>query len=483
MRRNSLWVALGLLGAMSAVGCDEESELPDEPVQTPSASGDAGANAPPPSTSNSASTSTTSGGTSANVGVANGLPCDVAKIVEDKCVSCHSAGKSGPMPLLTQSDFAAASLLDANKTVAQAVKARIHDTQRPMPPLSANSALTSAELAAFDAWLDKGAPKSGESCGGESPAQTKPEEAVDLSQCEYLSEFKAHNGTTADDSEGYKAPLVDDHYECFNFEVPWDKEVQAFRFDPIINDERVVHHWILYSINEERPAGSHDANCGGKGRTFLAGWAPGQKGAVLPDDTGLLMPRASTATLQLEVHYNNLKRYEDVKDRSGVRICASSKLRKNTAAVHTLGSTSINLAVQPGMQKLVNSCQIGGTAKEITIMSASPHMHQLGRHMTTTIKHKDGKVETLVDVPFDFRDQTFYPSTIKAYPGDVLTTTCTFENTSGKPVKFGEGTGDEMCFNFVTAYPAGSLVGGISDLFKFGENSCIGLGADPFFGL
>lgn len=38
-------------------------------------------------------------------------------------------------------------------------------------------------------------------------------------------------------------------------------------------------------------------------------------------------------------------------------------------------------------------------------------------------------------------------------PGDAIRTTCTFDNPYDFPVLFGEGTEDEMCFNFVMAYP------------------------------
>jgi hypothetical protein len=37
-------------------------------------------------------------------------------------------------------------------------------------------------------------------------------------------------------------------------------------------------------------------------------------------------------------------------------------------------------------------------------------------------------------------------------PGDTLTTTCTHATP------FGKGTNEEMCFNFVMAYPLGQLV-------------------------
>ena len=66
----------------------------------------------------------------------------------------------------------------------------------------------------------------------------------------------------------------------------------------------------------------------------------------------------------------------------------------------------------------------------------------------------------LVDVEhFSFADQKDYPHdpVVTIHPGDVLTTTCTFDNESPDWVLFGEGTSDEMCFNFATAYPIDSL--------------------------
>ena len=42
-------------------------------------------------------------------------------------------------------------------------------------------------------------------------------------------------------------------------------------------------------------------------------------------------------------------------------------------------------------------------------------------------------------------------------PGDRLETTCSFTNTTDTMVTFGERTEDEMCFNFVLAWPANAL--------------------------
>ena len=42
---------------------------------------------------------------------------------------------------------------------------------------------------------------------------------------------------------------------------------------------------------------------------------------------------------------------------------------------------------------------------------------------------------------------------MRVEPGDVLRTTCTYDNDGDVAVTVGEGTGDEMCFNFALVYP------------------------------
>ncbi len=63
------------------------------------------------------------------------------------------------------------------------------------------------------------------------------------------------------------------------------------------------------------------------------------------------------------------------------------------------------------------------------------------------------------------------PQPVVVGPGDTLKTTCSFNNDSGGLVTFGNGTSDEMCYNFVVAYPVGALATGGS--FLGGENKCM----------
>ena len=90
--------------------------------------------------------------------------------------------------------------------------------------------------------------------------------------------------------------------------------------------------------------------------------------------------------------------------------------------------------------------------------------------MQMTIHRSDGRTESLVDHPFDFNNQVGYwtPSTL--LPGDSVETICTFENSGGL-AHFGPNTENEMCYNFVVAYPAGALSNGRG--FAGDRNFCL----------
>jgi hypothetical protein len=400
-------------------------------------------------------------------GSPGGIPCAVQTVIAKHCSSCHGDKPAfgAPMSLASRADFLAKAQNGAvmHKRVAE----RISDLESPMPPPD-QAPMTAAEQNALEGWLAEGAPRSTESCDGaaEVPVAVPNLDDVDLSECETVTEMRAFKGADGADEQPFDVPLEDDHYECFYFIVPWTDKRQAFRIDPIIDDTRVVHHWLLYS-SPSGVAGTH-SSCVGihPDATLVSGWAPGGPSQVLPEDVGMQMPDGGT--FLLEVHYNNVARHADAKDRSGVRLCSSTKLRKNEAATHTLGMELFALA--PSKKSDVSgTCTVPA---ESTILSMSPHMHQLGRRMRTIVEREDGTKETVFDRGFDFSDQRVYQldEPLKVGPGDRIRTTCTFDNASNKLVPFGESTDSEMCFNFVLAYPPGSLVTGG---FVGGVNRCL----------
>jgi len=89
------------------------------------------------------------------------IPCDVQAVLKARCQSCHGDPLAGgPMKLITLEQLKADSPApNAGTPVYERVKVRINSTTNPMPPSwSTTGALTDAEKATLNTWLDAGAP-------------------------------------------------------------------------------------------------------------------------------------------------------------------------------------------------------------------------------------------------------------------------------------------------------------------------------------
>ena len=83
-------------------------------------------------------------------------------------------------------------------------------------------------------------------------------------------------------------------------------------------------------------------------------------------------------------------------------------------------------------------------------------MHQLGTHMTYTVTPTSGAPYALYDQPYAFEGQehVMFEPVRTLHKGDQLKIDCTYNNTTGHVVTFGESSNDEMCFAGMTIYPA-----------------------------
>jgi hypothetical protein len=176
--------------------------------------------------------------------------------------------------------------------------------------------------------------------------------------------------------------------------------------------------------------------------------------------------------MTLEFHYYNTTGKAQP-DRSGARICATTKTPANIATLTWLGTENISIPAH-GMATAKGNCTPGGGSQtqDIHLLFSSPHMHKLGTHMTTVLNRKGGQSEMVVDMPFAFNDQRQYPANNIVHPGDTLTTTCTYMNTTASAASFGESTTSEMCYNFVLSYPAHSLPNPLGGL-EGSSNMCV----------
>ena len=474
------WVIVAALAGVMACGGgsnagDADGACEDETCGTEGSSGRGD------DTSNgegSGGEESTSGGSASNA-----IPCDVAAALAVHCGSCHgdSPAFGAPMPLTSLEDFRLPAITDPARSVAELVLERMVDADRPMPP---NGGMSAAEQALVSDWIDAGMPAhEGAACDPIDDGDPEPI-GPDALPCEPTAEFRAFADGT--DGEPFAVPDVDDVYMCFVFDSPFGESTQGTAWAPVIDDERVVHHWLLLKTDNPDYVPGTSFVCGQDvtlETQMLMGWAPGTNNFVMPDEAGLELPTGEERFV-LQIHYNNTAGYADALDSSGVALCTTDEPRANTAATLWLGTTNIEV---PAGETVTTSgdCDTGVRASEPFKMLLSwPHMHEFGDSIRTEIiRGGSGSPETLVDIPhWNFENQIYYPydPSIDVTPGDILRTTCAYTNDTAQDVSFGEGTGDEMCFDFALVYPITAFDRpnpfGPPELGRY----CVGLGGAGF---
>ena len=407
-----------------------------------------------------------------------GLPCEIQRILKDKCQTCHGDPVAGaPMPLVSWANLQAESASKAGEKIWQRMRTRIMDTEKPMPP-AARPQLSASDKATLEAYLKSGAIRSDAICSVAEQADAGSgfgDDETPLSECEKTIDILAHGGQTATDTTPFVPPQGTDHYEMFWYAPTWTEKMHVVRVDPVTDNNAVLHHWLLYMKDSgSEPVGSHNPDSGRQSpdSRLLSGWAPGNKGLPLGRQIGMQVVQGPTARFGIEIHYNTIANPANRNDRSGARLCLTTKLRPKEAATHWLGTQAILLPGQGGTWDASGMCTPN---RESHIIAYSPHMHLQGRYMKSVIKRTDGSTTAITDQPFAFDDQQIFPvksqsGEIIVRPGDLIETICSYDNS--KFVTFGPNTADEMCYNFVIAWPVGSLSNGSTGLVG-GQNTCI----------
>ena len=405
---------------------------------------DDGANAGP----GPAGAGATEPGTTTNetniVETATGLPCDVDAVLKTRCQTCHGAEPKygATAPLVTWQDLHKPGPGgSASKKVFELVKERIHDDARPMPP-SPQPRLDDKELAAVDTWIAGGAKADDVTCRNEAP-----KDGVKPLSCKPDTVLKASKPFTMEPGSAL------DQYVCFGVDIDLAKKRHVTALAPKVDNPQLVHHILLFQTN--RSESSEPFACSSFGSAswkLVAGWAPGGDNLELPPEAGFPAEKGTTHWV-LQIHYNNASA-KTGSDQSGYELCTTEDLRPNDAGVLAFGS--INFRIPPrSTHKIRCDYRLGRDFDNVKLFNASPHMHTHGSAMSTErLPGGNGAPEMIFEQKqFSFEAQANFPISKSVQPNDVMRTRCTWKNPTDSTVGFGEGTGDEMCFNFIGYYP------------------------------
>ncbi|MBI3466375.1 MAG: redoxin, partial [Planctomycetes bacterium] len=365
----------------------------------------------------------------------------IARILQDRCVSCHRPGQIAPFALTSYDEVSGWA-----ETIDEVVK------ERRMPPWHADpqyghfandARLSDEELELISTWVANGAPQ------GDPSDLPPPRQFV----------------------EGWQVPREPDRVIYMTDEpvdVPAEGEVKYrhFTVDPGFTEDKwlqiaecrpgnraVVHHIVVFLKSPEDSPRQREPN-------FLVGFAPGTRPLVFSEGTAKRIPAGSKLVFQMHYTPNGSPQ----QDRSCVGLIFADP-KTITHRAFTTAAANRGFAIPPqASNHLVESSQTAPA--DMVLLSMFPHMHLRGKSFRYEATYPDGTTEVLLDVPrYDFGWQNhFVLAEPKRVPkGTKFRCFAHFDNSDGNPanpdpsatVRWGDQTWEEMMIGYLdVAVPA-----------------------------
>lgn len=396
----------------------------------------------------------------------------VAPIVMRACAPCHVEGGVAPFAL---------DSFEATRVMAPVALSAIEGGRMPpwMPDPDCREfederLLTDDEKAVFRAWVEAGTPE-GDAASAAPIEVPRPES------------FEATH--TARPIEPYQPDgSISDDYRCFVLDLEFDRTWFVDASEVVPDAGAIVHHVLVYALDPRQaeealaadgesatpgypcygsplPGGTGDiVETGSRGvPNQIASWVPGALPDVFPPDHAIPIVPGSRVVMQ--VHYN-LQSASPAPDATTVRLRMSEappvfELVMRPLMVRTL-------VIPAGEAAARNAARFVHYGREpVVLLGVGPHMHALGRSLSSAVERADGTAECLLDVPawlFEWQQLFSIPveRPVVVEPGDAITLACVYDNSPAnqpfddgvqqapRDVGWGDGTRDEMCMLYLS---------------------------------
>lgn len=409
---------------------------------------------------------------------------DVKPLLDVHCGTCHTAGGVGPFSLKTYDQAKAMAGLSLASIEAERmppwqanVDCRHYDQERVLP---------AAGKAQFKAWVEAGMPEG-------DPADAPPIAEADLTRQPDIE--------TTPFEQYVPDPARPDDYRCFPLDIEFDEDTFITGTEVVPGQRDIVHHVLVYLATpdeaarvqqlDDRDEGVGYTCYGGPGLNNvgpLAAWVPGMVPQHLPDDSAIFVPKGSRLVMQL--HYNTLIA-PPAPDLTTLQLFTSPTPRP--FVIQTRPQADIGLYIPAGKARSENVIEFTHRGAEpMTVVAMGPHMHVLGTEIKVELQRAGGERECLVQIDdWDFNWQQTYRfragEEVVVQPGDTFVLTCVYDNSAAnqtvvngerlppRDVRWGEGTLDEMCLNFIAVKSAFAPAAGRCADFDGCREAC----ADP----
>jgi hypothetical protein len=352
----------------------------------------------------------------------------VAPIIREKCATCHLKGGIGPFAFSSYRKVRGWS--DMMREVLMT---------RRMPPWQADPhhgafsqdlSLSKKEKQTLLHWIEQGTPR-GE---GDDPLVNNKQEskAWPLGKPDHIIDIPSQK-VPADG-------IID--YRYLHMASPFDEDTWVTGADIHPGDMQALHHVIIFIVPEEGKRKQY--------RRWLTGYAPGTKGDLFPENTGVLLRKDER--LLFELHYTSYGK--EVVDETQLGLYLSNDSVKHSFRTGLFIDESIQI---PPHNRAFEWSQTREIRDDIILYSMNPHMHFRGKAMRFELVTPEGERETLVSVPhYNFNWQHTYvlQKPRRVTKGSKLILHAVWDNSDRNPanpdpsrnVPWGEQSFDEMFF-------------------------------------
>lgn len=238
-----------------------------------------------------------------------------------------------------------------------------------------------------------------------------------------------------------------DTYKCARVRIQQDTWVAGFRAIA----PQGTHHTVVTISTKSTPLGDYDCNAGTLDNQMLYASGVATDDLLFPD--GVAMQLKAGQYINLNLHLFNATE-GDITGHSGILF----KQIDAAAVQHEADMVfagDMRFSIPPGdNQTVVGGCTL---SSEWHVFTLWPHMHQFAKHQKVVVTRPGEPPMTLLDGAYDFNEQVNYPTAEPlVLPANTkVEVTCTYNNTTGSNITFGDSSNQEMCFTGMYKWPAG----------------------------
>ncbi|MGI9239154.1 MAG: redoxin domain-containing protein [Verrucomicrobiales bacterium] len=362
---------------------------------------------------------------------------DIAPILKNNCVSCHTKGGLGPFKMSSYKKVEGWADMIAEVILTKRMPPWHADPE--IGTFSNDCSLSPEDAKKIITWVNHDCPR-GEGADpleGLEPDHPEwhmgePDRVIDLPEQKVAAEG-----------------VFD--YRYVTLDNPFDEDVWLTACEINPGNTRVLHHVIVTAREPEKPTDTEEEKKRKRRREqWITGYAPGTQGQAYPGGSAVHLRKGWK--LRFQLHYTASGREEVDVTRLGLRFSTTPIKKPFRTAV--IAFDDFEIPPRASEHPAEHTIEI---KKDSTIYAINPHMHFRGKYMNFAAIYPDGKREALLSVPnYDFNWQRTYilEQPLKVPAGTRIHIRNAWDNSAQNPhnpdpklaVKWGDQSFNEMFF-------------------------------------